>query len=195
MVLVAMDSSGLLVPLLLLEAAALWWGWPSGAGHGWQRPPCAAAAAAPGGGLVVVLVMDNMQNICETQAEFFRALKMAFTSKGSEAPEVIEIAAPDVHDYDAAYLERVNPKLSHHTKPHQFRIMKFGEQVLVHYRMWSTHKLWLPGEHTVQHDAPSAAFPEKKLPEKARSSRQKKKRSAASSKGGAQRQAPSSSQI
>ena len=100
---------------------------------------------------------------------------MAFTSKGSEAPEVIEIAAPDVHDYDAAYLERVNPKLSHHTKPHQFRIMKFGEQVLVHYRMWSTHKLWLPGEHTVQHDAPSAAFPEKKLPEKARSSRQKKK--------------------
>ena len=81
MVLVAMDSSGLLVPLLLLEAAALWWGWPSGAGHGWQRPPCAAAAAAaPGGGLVVVLAMDNMQNICETQAEFFRYCTMTSTS-------------------------------------------------------------------------------------------------------------------
>ena len=76
----AMDGSGLLVPLLLLEAAALWWGWPSGAGHGWQRPPCAAAAAAPGVGLVVVRVMDNMQNICETQAAFFRYCTMTSTS-------------------------------------------------------------------------------------------------------------------
>ena len=50
----AMDSSDLLEPLLLLRAAASWWGRPSGAGHGRQRPPCAAAVAR-GGGLVVGL--------------------------------------------------------------------------------------------------------------------------------------------
>jgi hypothetical protein len=41
---------------------------------------------------------------------------LAFTSKGKEAPEVIEIAAPDVHDYHAAYLDRVNSKLSNLNK-------------------------------------------------------------------------------
>ena len=63
-----MDGSGLLVPLLLLEAAALWCGWPSWAGHGWQQPPCAAAAAAPGDGLVVVLAMDSSGPPCAAGA-------------------------------------------------------------------------------------------------------------------------------
>ena len=108
---------------------------------------------------------------CASQQIFFEALQTAFTRKGHPAPRVEQIGAPEVFNYDDMYLPLVNKKLAHISKPHQFRFQMFGGRVLVHYKRWSTHEVWLPQEVP---PVKTTEEQEASLPEKSRRGRSSK---------------------
>jgi hypothetical protein len=67
-------------------------------------------------------------------------------TKGKACPAVFQLSSFEVFDYDDFYEKCINPKLAYHSIPHLFRFQKSATDntVLCHYKMWSTHNIWLP---------------------------------------------------
>ena len=93
---------------------------------------------------VIASWLKKFETICPDIESLKQAIKAAFLSKGKDPPTVAHLHAPEVYDYDSFYLPSLNPKLAHHSLPHQFRFQCFENAVLCHYKMWSTHPKWLP---------------------------------------------------
>ena len=93
---------------------------------------------------VIASWLKKFETICPDIESLKQAIKAAFLSKGKDPPTVAHLHAPEVYDYDSFYLPSLNPKLAHHSLPHQFRFQCFENAVLCHYKMWLTHPKWLP---------------------------------------------------
>ena len=61
----------------------------------------------------------------------------AFTSKQRKPPQIFQLCAFKVHDYNCFYTCHLNGKLAYHSLPHQFRFQSFDGVVLCHSKMWS----------------------------------------------------------
>ena len=85
---------------------------------------------------------------CPDQESLFAAIKRAFHDE-EDIPDIRELFATDVFDYDTLYKQVLDPDLCGYQEPHQFRIKNFHtctnrETSLLHYKNWAHTKEWLP---------------------------------------------------
>lgn len=88
--------------------------------------------------------LKKWETICADIEQLKQEIENAFLSKKRSPPEIFQLSAVAIHNYDNFYLPHINKKLAYHTVPHQYKFQKFDGSVLCHYKMWSTHASWLP---------------------------------------------------
>lgn len=97
---------------------------------------------------VIAKHLKKMHIICPDQTSMFIEIPNAFDNE-KDKPLVRTFAATEMLDYVKFYDEFIDPEISYHQEPHQYRIKTFGDGhgklvVLVHYKMWCESRIWLP---------------------------------------------------
>lgn len=101
--------------------------------------------------------LKKMHIVCPDQQSLLKEIPRAF-DKDKDKPIVCILAATDLLDYVKYYDDFIDPEISYHQEPHQYRIKTFQAQqgnlvVLVHYKMWCHSKNWLPKSDTPESEA------------------------------------------
>ena len=108
---------------------------------------------------VISAWLRKWETICPDIEALENAIIAAFSSKSKPPPKIIRLHAPQIFDYDSFYIPQLNEKLAYHSVPHQFRFKSVNGTVLCHYKMWSTHSVWLPEQKPLSDPAPPQPVP------------------------------------
>ena len=109
--------------------------------------------------------LKKLHIICPDPPSLVQAIRDAFSSAQLQDSKmflnILTFPATSMTNYSLWYEQFIDSSISYHQEPHQFRIKTFNLPandtctktiVLLHYKMWSESKYWLPMQHSVEND-------------------------------------------